>query len=440
MLAKSGDSEAQLQDIQSQLDEWNGSDHISSDVKDGLSEFFGAPPQSGDDKGGPRRLRILENAICDLENRLDDFEKDGKGLSGDALADIDRILEGCVTQQEFFDLRARVEGGFQCMVVHMESRRWMMEEAGIAGDKIVQQFTLNMDNRISELERRFHKHDAVVDKLCEKNHIKVKSVSVPAHCHKCGFPMLADAEFCRKCGAPKKARLVRVPKRALRAAQEHNFTVMKVAFDLWARGPNAECLKAFARELGEGSIDALLSPTSVIMAKADPAMIFNPRAGFLPKRRGNDTGEASPVREQDAQGKAADAEEAPPEEAAPTGSASCSTEGSPLGKAIFDMIDADNDGMITREELEMAYQQGLVKEGPAAAEPLSASASPSPSEKMTARHLMSIHGKDSPATLDAKSLPITMPEGGKDAPGDPRRHNGLNLGDAVRELTFTPAP
>merc|ERR1719378_1584673 len=99
------------------------------------------------------------------------------------------------------------------MVVRMEAERWLEEETGFAGEKIIQAFTFNMDGRITDLEHRAHKADAVLDKLCEKNNMRVRKVQVPAHCQKCGSPMLSDAQFCRKCGQNKKAvRQLTVPK------------------------------------------------------------------------------------------------------------------------------------------------------------------------------------------------------------------------------------
>merc|ERR1719473_736372 len=95
---------------------------------------------------------------------------------------------------------------------------------------------------------------------------------MPSHCIKCGSAFAADVDFCRKCGTTKKGTKLQmlVPKRAVRAAQEHNFTLLKVTFDLWARGGNAECLRMLAESvLTDRSIEGSI-PEATEMPSLSP--------------------------------------------------------------------------------------------------------------------------------------------------------------------------
>jgi len=118
-----------------------------------------------------------------------------------------------------------------------------------------------MDARIESLEHKARKYDGVLEKLCEKNNIKVRRTPVSNHCHKCGMPLDGD-DFCQKCGTEKKRKSLQVPKKALRQALDHNFTLLKVTFDLWARGGNAECLRSMAIQIKEGSAQDLEVPAA----------------------------------------------------------------------------------------------------------------------------------------------------------------------------------
>jgi chromosome segregation ATPase len=243
---------------------------LSQEVQSGLADFFGAQQLSP--KSRAASLKANGNSCAlklqSLEDKVVEHEK--------------KFSEGLVSRKDHLQLRARVEGGFDAVVVRIEANRWMGEESGVAGDAIMQAFTFNLDSRLSELEHRLHKSDAVLDKLLEKNHIKVKKVTVAAHCLNCGQPFGPDADHCSKCGAKKHMKQILVPKRAVRAAQEHNFTLVKIAFDLWARGKNANCLKSLAKQLTE---EARLGDSVSVasLTRSDTAQLFHGHL-LVPKR------------------------------------------------------------------------------------------------------------------------------------------------------------
>jgi hypothetical protein len=142
------------------------------------------------------------------------------------LQGLEEAVQGCVSREDLSQLRARVEGGFDAMVVRMEAEKWIAEETRVGADKIVRKFTFNMDKRIGMLEHRLDKADMVVDTPTQTGHSKAKKVKIP--------------------------RQLAVPKRALRAAHGHNFNALKVCFDFWARGSSAACLRFHAANSGDG--------------------------------------------------------------------------------------------------------------------------------------------------------------------------------------------
>jgi len=142
------------------------------------------------------------------------------------LQGLEEAVQGCVSREDLSQLRARVEGGFDAMVVRMEAEKWIAEETRVGADKIVRKFTFNMDKRIGMLEHRLDKADMVVDTPTQTGHFKTKKVKIP--------------------------RQLAVPKRALRAAHGHNFNALKVCFDFWARGSSAACLRCHAANSGDG--------------------------------------------------------------------------------------------------------------------------------------------------------------------------------------------
>jgi len=242
MLEQSGGVDAQISELRSKIDQTASPEEmfrgrVSEEVQSGLANYFNTPAKSGSLSASGSPLARLEAVEEELRH------------TANAVTAVEAKLPGYVSQADFFKLRVRVEGGFDALVVQLEADRWMEEECGFAGDKIFQAFTFNLDNRITDVEHRLHKSDALVDKLMEKNHMKVrKTAHMPSHCIKCGSTFAADVDFCRKCGTTKKGTKLQmlVPKRAVRAAQEHNFTLLKVTFDVWARRDNADCFRDLA--------------------------------------------------------------------------------------------------------------------------------------------------------------------------------------------------
>lgn len=210
---------------------------VSEDVQSGLFDLF-STAQRGSPKAEAQQLAVDKGVE----------RQSPKHASSSSISDGGAF----VPEKDFNELKARVEGGFDALVVQMTANTWIMEEADNAADKIVQAFSFNLDNRVTEMESRVHKSEVVLDRLCQRGHLKVKHVTESAHCLKCGNPMDSNARTCERCGAEKKVKKqITVPKKAIRAAQEHNFHMMKVTFDLWARGLEAECLTEVASRVSE---------------------------------------------------------------------------------------------------------------------------------------------------------------------------------------------
>lgn len=238
-------------------------ERVAQDVQMGLADlFFLANKQPGTKAGDDvsPTSRSPQNASPSPANKQ--FH-----------AVVSRVgCESLVQRDEFLSLKARVEGGFQAIVVQLQTQSWVTEQCDDAADKLVQAFSFNLDNRITDIETRLHKSEAVIDKVMEKNKMKVKKVEVSAHCFKCGRSMPADADTCQYCGASKPVRQRLVPKRAVRAAQEHNYHLVKITFDIWARGLNAKCLTDLATTITE---ETGVDVTPSTLTRSESRVVFD---------------------------------------------------------------------------------------------------------------------------------------------------------------------
>jgi len=72
-------------------------------------------------------------------------------------AELERGLADCAPKESVDQLEARVDGGFDAMLVRLETQRWVSENVDKVADSVSQQFLHLIDDYVQQLRGRMEK-------------------------------------------------------------------------------------------------------------------------------------------------------------------------------------------------------------------------------------------------------------------------------------------
>lgn len=97
----------------------------------------------------------------DLDERTAGFGEQLGSVLGN-IADLMGAVDGMAEKEEVLKLAARVEGGFDSLLVHMETERWLKSHTDGVADGITQSFLGLVDQTCEKLAARVQKIESAL--------------------------------------------------------------------------------------------------------------------------------------------------------------------------------------------------------------------------------------------------------------------------------------